>query len=46
MSEKKFEQSIDTDTDDGQSTLRKALIVFAIIEALVLIPIVLYRIFR
>jgi hypothetical protein len=46
MSEKKSEQNIDASLDDGQSGLRKALIVLAIIEALVLIPLVLYRIFR
>jgi hypothetical protein len=46
MSEKKFEQNMDTGADDGRSGLRKALIILAIIEALVLIPIVLYRILR
>lgn len=46
MPEKKFEQNIDAGTDDGQSVLRKALIVFAIIEALVLIPLILHRVFR
>lgn len=46
MSEKKFEQSAEAEIDDGQSSLKRALIIFAVIEALVLIPFVLYRIFR
>lgn len=46
MSKKKFEPGDGAEMDDGQSGLRKALIVFAIIEALVLIPFVLYKIFR
>ena len=33
-------------TDDGQSGLRKGLMAFAMIEALVLIPVLLYIIFR
>lgn len=32
--------------DEGQSILKKAIIAFAIIEALVLIPVALYLIFR
>lgn len=43
MPEQKPEQNLG---DDGQQTLRKAILVFAIVEALVLIPIILYTIFR
>ncbi|HEX8922091.1 MAG TPA: hypothetical protein VF766_11480 [Pyrinomonadaceae bacterium] len=48
MSEQKLERGIeaDVDEDDGQQTLKKAIIAFAIVEALVLIPIILYTIFR
>jgi hypothetical protein len=42
----KMKQGIAPDTDDGQRWLKKAIIAFAIIEALVLIPVVLYLIFR
>lgn len=42
----KIKQNTDANTDEGQSTLKKAIIVFAIIEALVLIPVVLRMIFR
>ena len=45
MPEQKLAQSL-RDDDGGQRTLRKAIIVFAIVEALVLIPIILYTIFR
>ncbi len=45
MSEKMKQRSA-AHTDDGQSVLKKAIIAFAIIEALVLIPVVLYMIFR
>jgi hypothetical protein len=44
MPEGKLKQ--DLDGDDGQQTLRKAIILFAIVEALVLIPIIVYTIFR
>lgn len=45
---KKLEQSADTDAsvDNGQRALKIAIIAFAIIEALVLIPVVLRMIFR
>ena len=48
MTKQKLEQGIETDVDDdnGQQTLKKAIIVLAIVEALVLIPIILYTIFR
>jgi hypothetical protein len=48
MTEQKLEQGMEVDVDDdgGQRTLKKAIIVLAIVEALVLIPIVLYTIFR
>lgn len=42
----KMQQNAGAGTDDGQSNLKKALIVFAIVEALVLILIALYMIFR
>lgn len=45
MSEQKLEQNLDSG-DDGQQFLKKAIIAFAIVEALVLIPIILYTIFR
>jgi hypothetical protein len=44
MPEQRLEQN--PGGDDGQQTLRKAIIAFAIVEALVLIPIILYTIFR
>ena len=46
MSGQKLEQSIEVDESDGQQSLKKAIIAFAIVEALVLIPIILYTIFR
>ncbi|HEX7999076.1 MAG TPA: hypothetical protein VF528_11860 [Pyrinomonadaceae bacterium] len=45
MSEK-MKQSMTAGADDGQSVLKVAIIVFAIIEALVLIPVVLRMILR
>lgn len=45
MAEQKFEQDL-SDDDGGNQFLRKAIILFAIVEALVLIPIILYTIFR
>lgn len=42
----KTNASVVADAEDEQGGLKKALMVFAIIEALVLIPIVLYMIFR
>jgi F0F1-type ATP synthase membrane subunit c/vacuolar-type H+-ATPase subunit K len=48
MTEQKLEQGMEANVDDdnGQQTLKKAIIAFAIVEALVLIPIILYMIFR
>ena len=42
----KVNQNEDARTDNGTNTLKTALIVFALIEALVTIPLVLYKIFR
>jgi hypothetical protein len=44
MFELKLEQN--AEGNDGQQFLKKAIIAFAIIEALVLIPVILYTIFR
>ncbi len=46
MTEQKSNQINTTDEQAAQASLKKALIAFAIIEALVIIPIVLYKIFR
>lgn len=46
MSEKKIAQSSSEETDSDRASLKKAVIAFAIIEALVLIPVVLYLMFR
>ena len=46
MSEKKANHTTDTAMDEGQSTLKKAIIIFAIIEALILLPVTLYLILR
>ena len=46
MSEKKVDQTGSEFTDSDRSGLKKAVIAFAIIEALVLIPVVLYLMFR
>lgn len=46
MSEKKMNQASDAVMDDGRDSLKKAFIAFAIIEALVLIPVCLYMLFR
>ena len=43
MSETKLEQSVEEDRE--RSVLKRALIAFAILEALVLIPIILYKLF-
>lgn len=42
----KNKQSMTAGTDDGQGVLKIAIIVFAIVEALALIPVVLRMIFR
>jgi uncharacterized protein (DUF983 family) len=44
----KLEQKTDTNADanDGQRVLKIAIIAFAVVEALVLIPVVLRLIFR
>lgn len=42
----KIKQNVGPSADAGHSSLKKAIIVFAIIEALILIPVVLYLIFR
>ena len=44
MPEQKLDQT--PGDDDGRQTLKKTIIVFAIVEALVLIPIIVYTIFR
>ncbi len=46
MAERKWEKVDITLTDEERKSFRNALIIFAIIEALVLIPAILYRIFR
>ncbi|MBA3248037.1 MAG: hypothetical protein H0T63_08135 [Pyrinomonadaceae bacterium] len=46
MSEKKISRGVGTNTDSSQSRLKKAVIAFAIIEALVLIPTVVYLLLR
>ena len=46
MSKKELEQQASSSEDDGQDFLKKAMIVFAIVEALVLIPFILHMIFR
>ena len=46
MAERKWEQVDITLTDEERRSFTQALIIFAIIEALVLVPLVLYRIFR
>jgi len=45
MSEQKLEQKVEVNGDDGLRFLKKAIIAFAIIEALVLIPVILHKIF-
>ena len=46
MSGQKLEQSVEPDEDDGRRFLKKAIIALAIVEAIVLIPIILYKVFR
>ncbi len=46
MSEKRMDQISDDGKEHGRSGLKKAVIVFAIIEALVIIPVILYLMFR
>ncbi len=46
MAERKWEKVDITLTDEERKSFRNALIIFAVIEALVLIPAMLYRIFR
>lgn len=41
MSEKR-DENVNAEKDDGQRSLKKAIIIFAIVEALVTIAIVLY----
>ena len=42
----KWEKVDMTLTDEESKSIKSALVIFAIIEALVLVPFVLYRIFR
>ena len=46
MAERKWEKVDISFTHEEQKSFRNALIIFAIIEALILIPVMLYRIFR
>lgn len=46
MSEKDSDRIDVTDTEEDRKQLRNAVIIFAIIEALVLIPVVIYLILR
>lgn len=46
MAERKWEKVNITLTDEERRNFRNALIIFSIIEALVLIPAVLYKIFH
>lgn len=46
MTEQRLEQNPGEDNKNNQQILKKAILVFAIVEALVLIPIILYTIFR
>jgi F0F1-type ATP synthase membrane subunit c/vacuolar-type H+-ATPase subunit K len=46
MSEQQLEQVAKESNDDGKQFLRKVIIAFAIVEALVMIPIILRMIFR
>ena len=47
MSERKLDANLaDAAEDDGRQFLKKAIIAFAIVEALVMIPIILRMIFR
>ena len=45
MSENKMEQKRVEEADRRQKSFRKKVIIFAIVEALVLIPVILYLIF-
>ncbi len=45
-SEKKMDQSSSADAGHSRSSMRKVIIAFAIIEALVLVPVILYLMFR
>jgi predicted nucleic acid-binding Zn ribbon protein len=46
MAERKWEKVDISLTDEERKSFRNALIIFSIIEALVLIPVVLYKIFH
>jgi predicted nucleic acid-binding Zn ribbon protein len=46
MAERKWEKVDISFTDEERKSFRNALIIFAIIEALVLIPVMLYKIFH
>jgi predicted nucleic acid-binding Zn ribbon protein len=46
MAERKWEKVDISFTEEERKSFRNALIIFAIIEALVLIPVMLYKIFR
>lgn len=46
MSEKKNDEVGDTATDDGQGAFKRAVIIYAIIEALILIPLIIYLALR
>ncbi|HEX8845215.1 MAG TPA: hypothetical protein VF791_11255 [Pyrinomonadaceae bacterium] len=46
MPERKWEKVEISFTDEERTSFRKAIIIFAIIEAIVLVPFVLYSILR
>lgn len=46
MPDKQLNQTDETGRDEGQNMLKKAIIIFAIIEALILVPVTLYLILR
>jgi hypothetical protein len=46
MSGQKLEQGAEPEEDDGRRFLKKAIITLAILEAVVLIPIILYKVLR
>lgn len=46
MAERKWEKVDISFTDEERKSFRNALIIFAIIEALVLIPFMLYKLFH
>ena len=46
MPEQKLDERLSDDDGDNRQILKKAIIAFAIVEALVLIPVILHTIFR